>query len=75
MIYIPAKSFHNRDIVSVHINHFSCMRICDTLKRDSYSKHQQKFKLQISLNYAIIPENVISERVVALKAVDVYLLT
>ncbi len=34
---------------------------------------QQRFKLRISLNYAIIPENRISKRVVALKAVEVNL--
>ncbi len=32
---------------------------------------QQIFKLQIPLNYAPIPENVVSERVVALKPVQV----
>ncbi len=31
------------------------------------SMQQQRFKQQTSLNYAIIPENVVSERVVALK--------
>ncbi len=31
------------------------------------SMQQQRFKQQTSLNYAIIPENVVSERVVPLK--------
>ncbi len=35
-----------------------------------YSMYQQKYKLQISLNYTVIPENVVSESVVALKAVE-----
>ncbi len=25
----PAKPVHNRDIVSLHFNNFSCMGICD----------------------------------------------
>ncbi len=34
--------------------------------------HQQMFKLQISLNYALIPEIVVSEMIgLAIKAVDV----
>ncbi len=32
-ICIPAKPLHNCDIVSVHFNHFHCMRICDKLSR------------------------------------------
>ncbi len=28
------------------------------------SMHLQRFKLQLSLNYVVIPENVVSERVV-----------
>ncbi len=32
-IYITAKPLHNRDIVSVHFNHFHCMGICDKLSR------------------------------------------
>ncbi len=32
-IFKPAKPLHNRDIVSVHFNHFHCMRICDKLSR------------------------------------------
>ncbi len=28
---IPAKTLHNCDIVSVNVNHFPCMKICDTL--------------------------------------------
>ncbi len=34
--YIPAKPLHNRDIVSVHFNHFYCMGICDKLSRYWY---------------------------------------
>ncbi len=30
---IPAKPLHNRDIVSVHFNHFLCMGICDKLSK------------------------------------------
>ncbi len=30
---IPAKPLHSHDIVSVHFNHFLCMRICDTAWR------------------------------------------
>ncbi len=30
---IPAKPLHNRDIVSVHFNHFYCMGNCDNLTR------------------------------------------
>ncbi len=30
---IPAKPMHNHDIVSVHFNHFHCMRICDKLSK------------------------------------------
>ncbi len=33
-IYIPAKPLHNRDIVSVHFNHFYYMGICDKLSKD-----------------------------------------
>ncbi len=87
-VFIPAKPLHNHDIVSVHFNHFYCKEICDKLSRDiamltyiylnvddcwlTSSMPQQTFKIQIVLNYAVIPENVISERlVVALKAVEV----
>ncbi len=32
--FIPAKPLHNREIVSVHFNHFRpCMKICNTLRR------------------------------------------
>ncbi len=31
---IPDKPLHNPDIVSVHVNHFNCMEICDKLRRD-----------------------------------------
>ncbi len=30
---IHGKPLHNHDIVSVHVNHFACMTICDTLMR------------------------------------------
>ncbi len=30
---IPAKTLHNRHIVSAHFNHFHCMGICDKLSR------------------------------------------
>ncbi len=32
-VIIPAKLLHNRDIVSVHFNHFYCTEICDKLNR------------------------------------------
>ncbi len=28
-LFIPAKPLHNRDIVSLHFDHFPCMTICD----------------------------------------------
>ncbi len=31
--FIPAKPLHNHDIVSVHLNNFHCMEICDKLSR------------------------------------------
>ncbi len=31
---IPAKPFHNYDIVSVHFNHFYYTKICNKLSRD-----------------------------------------
>ncbi len=31
--YIPTKPLHNRDIVSVHFNHFPCMGICTKLSK------------------------------------------
>ncbi len=74
---IRAKLLHNHDIVSVHFNNFYCMEICDKLSRDlamltyiyfnvddcllTYSIQQQRFKLQIVINYVVIPENIISE--------------
>ncbi len=77
MYGMPAKSLHNHDIVSVHFKHFYCMEICDKLSRDlamltyiyfnvddcllKYYMPQQRFKLQIVINYVVIPENVISE--------------
>ncbi len=30
-VLIPTKPLHNRDIVSVHFNHFYCIGICDKL--------------------------------------------
>ncbi len=30
---IAAKPLHNRDIASIHFNHFHCMGICDKLSR------------------------------------------
>ncbi len=33
LLGIPAKPLHNQDIVSVHFNHFPCMRICNKLSR------------------------------------------
>ncbi len=30
---IPTKSLHNCDIISVHFNQFSCMEICNTLRK------------------------------------------
>ncbi len=33
-MYIPAKSLHNYDIVSVHFNNFYRMEICDKRRRD-----------------------------------------
>ncbi len=54
------------------------MEICDKLSRDlymltyiyvnvddcllTYSMPQQRFKLQIVINYVVIPENIISDR-------------
>ncbi len=32
-VLILAKPLHNRDIVSVHFNHFYCTEMCDKLKR------------------------------------------
>ncbi len=76
-ICIPAKPLHNHELVSERFNHFYCMEICDKLSRDwamlSYiylnvdeccltsSMPQQRFKLEIVLNYAVMPNNVISE--------------
>ncbi len=31
--YLPAKSLHNSDRVSVDFNHFYCMGICEKLSR------------------------------------------
>ncbi len=74
---IPARPLHNHDIVSVHFNHFYCTEICDKLGKDlamftyiylnmdecwlTSSMPQQRFKFQILLTYAVIPENVFSE--------------
>ncbi len=74
---IPAKPLHNNDIVSVHFNHFYYMEICDKLRKNlamftyiylnvyerglTSSIPQRRFKLGILLNYAVIPENVVSE--------------
>ncbi len=58
-------------------NHFYCTDICDKLRKDlvkfthiylnvdeywlTSSIPQQRFKLHILINYAVIPENVVSE--------------
>ncbi len=76
-INIPAKSLHNHNLVSVYFNNFYCTEICDKLSSDlamftyiylnvdecqlTSSMFQQRFKLQILLNYTVIPQNVISE--------------
>ncbi len=75
--HISAQPLHNHIIVSGHLYHFPCMKIYDTLRRHlcmltyiyfdmddcwlTYCMLQQMVKLKISLNYALIPENVISE--------------
>ncbi len=73
---MPANSLYNHDIESVHVNHFSSMRICNTLREHlsiltsiffnvgacwlTSSMAEQMFKLHFSLNYAVIPKNVVS---------------
>ncbi len=74
---IPAKPLHNHDIVWVHFNNFYCTEICNKLSWDlavltyiylnvdecliNIFYAPPKVKLHILLNYAVIPENVISE--------------
>ncbi len=71
---IPVKPLHNHNIVSVHFNHFLCMKICDTQETFMYANlHISQFgwvwicifyaiakvlMLQMSLNYSVIPANV-----------------
>ncbi len=76
VLYIPAK-LQNHEIVSVHFNRCYCTDICDKLSRDlamltyiylnvdncwsTSSMSQWRFKLQLLLNNAVIPEHFISE--------------
>ncbi len=80
---IPAEPLHNHDIISVQFNHFYCTEICKMPQRDlalfayiylnvdecwlTSSMLEQRFKLQIVINYVVIPENVVS---VVLKVVE-----
>ncbi len=77
ILCMPAKPFHNHDIVSVHFNHFYCIEICIKLRGDltmftyiylnvdkcclTSSMLQPRFKLKKLLNCAVILESVVSE--------------